>query len=221
MIARNATILTLAAMLSACGGSGRSQPTGEDLAAVRAVDEDRPRTDASPTPVTGEAPVVSAMPAIPVQAQPTPAIQTTQGTPVLATSMMADRPVIAQPTAANGQPGAGGSMAEAIPSYPPRRGITTGRLCAAAVGAIMNRTEMQVGIDYESPTVARVGYKRADGIQWTYDCRFDGAHITWRAVEDGRPGRWRTDPADEVITYAITPGGATVTVNGEAVRIAG
>lgn len=221
-IARYASLI-LCTALCACGDSATA-PAAADIAAVRAVDEDRPGTTATPTPEATPAAVLasSAMPgAIAPVTTPTAITQQAGQMPQLAVSAMADRPIVMQPASGGASATGSATPTEAIPNYPPRSGITTGRLCAAAVGAIMGRTEMQVGIQYESPGIARVGYQRADNTQWTYDCRFDGAHVTWRTVEDGREGRWRTSPTDEVITYAITPGGATVTVDGKPVRIAG
>ena len=52
--------------------------------------------------------------------------------------------------------------------------------------------------------VMRVLYRRPDdGKLWTNDCKLEGDRILWRSV-DVVPGRWRNDPADEVLTFKIT-----------------
>lgn len=197
-----------------------------------AVDAGRKAAGSLDENTAGPSPAGGAPAPLAVSSMGTPPVSAPPGD-VLAVSSIAPQPMIAaQPSAqtatvsgqVTGVPGqtegAPTSGVETLPSYPPRTGITTGRLCAAAIGSIMGLTELQVGIQHETPVIARVGYQRSDRTQWTYDCRFDGSHITWRTVEDGRPGRWRTDPTDEVITFTMTPGGASVTVNGEVVRLA-
>ena len=52
--------------------------------------------------------------------------------------------------------------------------------------------------------VTRVLYRRPDdGKLWANDCKVDGDRIMWRSV-DVVPGRWRNDPADEVLTFKVT-----------------
>lgn len=58
--------------------------------------------------------------------------------------------------------------------------------------------------------VTRVLYRRPDdGKLWTNDCKLDGPQVMWRSV-DVVLGRWRNDPADEVLTFRVT--GRTVLI---------
>lgn len=83
-----------------------------------------------------------------------------------------------------------------------------GRVCRAAVAALNGRDPAIIKVERVEAGVAHVGYPRPDdGKVWKNDCRAEGDRVVWRAVDlDGPgsgPGRWRTHPDDEIVTYAI------------------
>jgi hypothetical protein len=90
-----------------------------------------------------------------------------------------------------------------------------GRVCRAAVAALNGRDPAIIKVEHITGDMAYVGYRRPDdGKVWKNRCRVEGDRVVWSAVDlDGPgsgPGRWRTHPDDETITYSID--GATVKV---------
>jgi len=84
-----------------------------------------------------------------------------------------------------------------------------GRICRAAIAALNGRDPQIIKVEAVSAGVAHVAYRRPDdGKLWKNQCRIDGARIAWAAVDlsgpGSGPGRWRTDPADEVVTFKLT-----------------
>jgi hypothetical protein len=75
------------------------------------------------------------------------------------------------------------------------------QICRATIGAIMGRDPKIIKADKVDAGVVYVSYIRpSDGTAWNQRCMFNGARVIW-ATETGR---WRADPADEVISYAAT-----------------
>lgn len=75
------------------------------------------------------------------------------------------------------------------------------QICRAAIGAIMGRDPKIIKVDKVEAGTVYVGYIRpTDGSAWNQRCMFNGTRVIW-ATETGR---WRDDPADEVISYAAT-----------------
>ena len=91
-----------------------------------------------------------------------------------------------------------------------------GRVCRAAIASINGRDAAIIKVDKIEDGIAYVSYKRPDdGKKWKNRCRLEGNKVIWAAVDlDGPgsgPGRWRNDPADEVITYKIDGDSITIT----------
>lgn len=79
----------------------------------------------------------------------------------------------------------------------------------------MARDPANIRLDSVSDGIAQVSYTRVeDGKVWKNRCRIEGDRVIWGTIDADGPGtgfgRWREDPADEVITFRI---------NGPNVRI--
>lgn len=85
--------------------------------------------------------------------------------------------------------------------------VAADSVCKAAIGTIMGREPRSMTTDGITESTVFISYVRADdGIRWAYRCRFEGNRVVWGNAD----GRWRTDPADSVVTFAIS--GQTVTI---------
>ena len=88
-------------------------------------------------------------------------------------------------------------------------------ICKAGIGELFGRSPDTMKTEQQSDGIVRVSYRRPDdGTLWKNDCRLEGNRIMWRAVDvspGSGPGRWRNDPADEVLTYTMD--GDKISVN--------
>lgn len=83
-----------------------------------------------------------------------------------------------------------------------------GRVCRAAIGAIMARDPANIRVDSVSDGIAQVSYARfEDGKVWKNRCRIEGDRVIWGTIDAHGPdagyGRWHDGPADEVVTFQI------------------
>lgn len=79
---------------------------------------------------------------------------------------------------------------------------TLAQVCRAAIGALMGREPKIINITRQDGDVVFTRYARpGDGTVWENRCRLQGNVVHWATAT----GRWRTDPAEEVVTYAVTP----------------
>jgi hypothetical protein len=81
-----------------------------------------------------------------------------------------------------------------------------GRVCRAAIASLNGRDPAIVKIERLELGVAYVRYARpGDGKVWKNRCKAFGDKVIWSTVDlDGPgtgPGRWRTHPADENVTF--------------------
>ena len=97
------------------------------------------------------------------------------------------------------------------------------RVCRAAIADMNGHPPATVKVVSSNGGIVRVRYARpSDGKLWTNECRIDGRRVNWRTVEAFGPGsgfgRWRSDPMDEVLTYAIDGSDVSITTTfpGEA-----
>jgi hypothetical protein len=89
-----------------------------------------------------------------------------------------------------------------------KKGFTTAQICKAGIGIVMGRAPAIMKIDRVDFDVVYLSYVRADDrTRWTYKCQLKGQEILWGADD----GRWRTHPADSVITFAVEGLSLTVT----------
>lgn len=96
--------------------------------------------------------------------------------------------------------------AEASP--PQIRAADLGRVCRAAVASLNGHDPSIVKIGSNEGGLVRVEYARpSDRKVWTNECRVEGNRVAWRTIDafgaGSGAGRWRTAPADEVVTYEI------------------
>ena len=78
--------------------------------------------------------------------------------------------------------------------------FTEQQICKAAVGAIMGRDPKTMKVTKSEAGIVYLYYVRPDdSSKWAYRCKLEGSKIFWAS----ETGRWRTDPADETITYKV------------------
>ena len=115
------------------------------------------------------------------------------------------RPQEARPSAAdlaNADADMGVPPSKAEPTKP-LTPAKTASICKAAIAELFGHSpKIMKTAPFQG--VTRVLYRRPnDGKLWTNDCKLEGDRIMWRSV-DVVPGRWRNDPADEVLTFKVT-----------------
>lgn len=197
------SVSAMAMLLAACGSSTSppqdNQQDEEVLLVNDTMAEDMAPVASSIAPVTD----VSIQPAAPI----TSAIQSQ-----IVTGQIAPPPPPAPPVEysdAIDEP-VQGSTPAAVGVR--RETVTTGQICAAALGMLFGRDPSTMTVVSDSASLARVKYMRADDTTWTNECRVNSRSVTWRAIGADGPGRWRTE--DE-ITYISSTAGIAMTVNGE------
>lgn len=95
-----------------------------------------------------------------------------------------------------------------LPATAARTAADEGRICRAAVGSLNGRDPAIIKVISATNGLYRVRYTRDDATVWTNDCRFVNDLVEWRMVENGQPGRWRTE---DTIRYTIN--GPTISIN--------
>ena len=79
----------------------------------------------------------------------------------------------------------------------PQLSFTLSEVCRAGIAALMGR-EPSIISARQVGGIAHLSYVRPDdGTRWSYRCRLVGARILWASDT----GRWRTHPADEVMSF--------------------
>lgn len=83
-----------------------------------------------------------------------------------------------------------------------------GDICRAAVGVIMGRDPKIIKITKVKDGIYYLSYLRpSDRTKWSLRCKIEGNQVIWASDESGRPGRWRTHPADEKISFEVIQNG--------------
>lgn len=67
------------------------------------------------------------------------------------------------------------------------------RFCRAAIAALNGRDPSIIRVVSDDGGIVRVRYARDDDKVWTNECRMVGSNVEWRMVDNGMPGRWRTE----------------------------
>lgn len=83
-----------------------------------------------------------------------------------------------------------------------------GRVCRASIATVMGRDPSIIRVVANDGNVVSVRYTRDDGTVWNSRCRVEAGRVTWAAIENGRPGRWRTE---DRITYVVDGDQITIT----------
>jgi hypothetical protein len=80
-------------------------------------------------------------------------------------------------------------------------------ICMAAIAELFGHSPKIMKATPQDGSIIRISYKRPDdGKTFKNDCQIQGNRIMWRGVDIGSgtgPGRWRNNPADEVVTFNI------------------
>lgn len=80
-----------------------------------------------------------------------------------------------------------------------------GKICKASTAFIFGHPYKIMKLDSVSGNIAYVHYIRAsDESRWAIKCKLDGQRVLWASDNPDSLGRWRNDPADEVITYSLS-----------------
>jgi hypothetical protein len=94
------------------------------------------------------------------------------------------------------------TSAAQAPAFSPQQ------VCRATIAAVMRRDPAIIRVARTTDEgVVYVTYARPDdGTVWTQRCRFEGAKVIWATST----GRWRTHPAEDVITFSSTASSLTI-----------
>lgn len=104
--------------------------------------------------------------------------------------------------------GSFGSISNAAANEPL---FSTSQICKAGISLVMGKSPTIMKTDVVGGEV-RVSYVRPDdGSTWKYKCKVEGSRVLWGSD----PGRWRTDPADEPMSYFTTGKGESALLTVE------
>lgn len=149
-----------------------------------------------------------------------------------------DQPPQDEAAAAHPRAGAEKAAAPVTPAEPEQAVnklsvADTSRVCRAAIADLNgHQPSLMKGVREDRDGV-RIRYARpSDGKVWTNDCRLVGDRVMWRTVDAFGPGsgegRWRSDPADEGVTFSVAGDEITITTafpgeapGSETYRVAG
>lgn len=83
-----------------------------------------------------------------------------------------------------------------------------GEICKATSAMTFGREYSIMKLDsVDTNGIAYVHYNRpSDNTSWAIKCKLDGNRVLWASNNPDSIGRWRDDPADEVITYSLSEG---------------
>lgn len=82
--------------------------------------------------------------------------------------------------------------------------VTVGQACKAASAAMFGRDHKIMQLDKVESGVAYVHYIRQDdSTRWAIKCKLIGDQVMWASNNPDSTGRWRDDPADSTVKYAI------------------
>lgn len=82
--------------------------------------------------------------------------------------------------------------------------VTVGQVCKAASAAMFGRDYKIMQLDKVESGIAYVHYIRQnDGTRWAIKCKLIGTQVMWASDNPDSTGRWRDDPADSTVKYAV------------------
>jgi hypothetical protein len=82
--------------------------------------------------------------------------------------------------------------------------VTVGQACKATSAAMFGRDLKIMQLDKVESGVAYVHYIRQDdGTRWAIKCKLISDQVMWASNNPDSTGRWRNDPADSTVKYAI------------------
>jgi hypothetical protein len=90
--------------------------------------------------------------------------------------------------------------------------VTVGQICKAASAAMFGRDHKIMKLDKVESGIAYVHYIRQDDdTSWAIKCKLIGDQVMWASDNPDSSGRWRNDPADDVVKYSIDGNKITIT----------
>lgn len=82
--------------------------------------------------------------------------------------------------------------------------VTVGQACKAVSAAMFGRDHKIMQLDKVESGVAYVHYiRKDDSTRWAIKCKLLDDQVMWASNNPESTGRWRDDPADSTIKYAI------------------
>lgn len=82
--------------------------------------------------------------------------------------------------------------------------VTVGQVCKAASAAMFGRDHKIMQLDKVESGIAYVHYIRQnDDTRWAIKCKLIGNQVMWASDNPDSIGRWRDDPADSTVKYAV------------------
>ncbi len=82
--------------------------------------------------------------------------------------------------------------------------VTVGQVCKASSAAMFGRDLKIMKLDKVESGIAYVHYIRQnDGTRWAIKCKLIGNQVMWASGNPDSTGRWRDDPADSTVRYAV------------------
>lgn len=87
-------------------------------------------------------------------------------------------------------------------------------VCRAAIAELMGRPiDIISAAEHEVGTIRTSYVRPSDGTNWSFSCVLEGNRVIWASVENGARarGRWRTDEADEIVTFLLDSDRVTIT----------
>ena len=82
--------------------------------------------------------------------------------------------------------------------------VTVGQVCKAASAAMFGHYLKIMRLDKVESGIAYVHYIRQnDGTRWAIKCKLIGNQVMWASDNPDSTGRWRDDPADSTVRYAV------------------
>lgn len=85
-------------------------------------------------------------------------------------------------------------------------------VCRAAIAELMGRPiDIISAAEHEVGTIRTSYVRPSDGTNWSFACVLEGNRVIWASVENGARGRWRTDEADEIVTFLLDSDRVTIT----------
>lgn len=82
--------------------------------------------------------------------------------------------------------------------------VTVGQICKAASAAMFGRDHKIMQLDKVESGIAYVHYiRQSDDTRWAIKCKLISNEVMWASDNPDSTGRWRDDPADSTVKYAV------------------
>lgn len=79
-----------------------------------------------------------------------------------------------------------------------------GQVCKAAAASMFGRDHKIMKLDKVESGIAYVHYiRKDDSTRWAIKCKLINDQVMWASDNPDSTGRWRDNPADSVVKYAV------------------